>query len=534
MISTLRTELKYNIKIKYKEVYLLMKKAALLVMIVTIISKLLGFWREMVLAYVYGASAITDAYLISQTIPNTIFSFISAGIATGFVPIYSRILKEEEKNIANKFTSNLSNILLLLASIIVAFVLIFTESIVKLFASGFSGETLHLAINFTRITVFGVYVTALINVFNGYLRVHENYVIPAMVGFPVNLIIICILFISSKTNVYLLAFGSLFATASQLMFILPFVRKTKFRYEPILKLKDEHIKTILFIALPVIIGTSVNEINVLIDRTLASRIAVGGISALNYANRLNNFVQGLFVASLTSVMYPIISKMAAEDNINGLKMTILEAISTISLLVVPATVGSMIFCEHIVSFLFGRGAFTKEAINMTANALFFYSIGMIAFGLRDILSGAFYSMQDTKTPMISATVGVVINIILNILLSKYLGIGGLALATSIAALISTGLLFVALRRRIGSFGLKEYSISFIKICFASVLMGFIALGSFNYIKQIISKNLALIIAIGIGFAVYGILIYILQIPEVERTIEMIRLKLNAKTEKQGN
>jgi len=147
-----------------------MKKAALLVMIITVISKIVGFVREIVLSYVFGASAITDAYLISQTIPLTIFSFISTGIATGFIPIYSKIQQNDGKHYADKFTSNLSNSLLLLATIIVAFVLAFTQPVVKMFASGFSGETLELAVSFTRITVFGVYFTAVLYIFSGYLK----------------------------------------------------------------------------------------------------------------------------------------------------------------------------------------------------------------------------------------------------------------------------------------------------------------------------------------------------------------------------
>ena len=279
------------------------------------------------------------------------------GIATGFIPMYSRIRKEDGQLNADQFTSKLSNILILFASVIVVFVLVFTRPMVKLFASGFSGGTLELAVNFTRITVFGVYFTALINIFAGYLRVYENYVVPALVGFPMNLVIIGSLFISTKTSVYVIAFGSLLATASQLLLLIPFVRKTGFRYKPILNLKDEHIKTMFFIALPVIAGTSVNEINVLVDRTLASGIAVGGISALNYARRLNGFVQGLFVASITTVMYPMISIMAAEDNIKGLKSTISEAISTISLLVIPATIGAMIFFRGTCGSVIWSGSF---------------------------------------------------------------------------------------------------------------------------------------------------------------------------------
>jgi putative peptidoglycan lipid II flippase len=189
-----------------------MKKTALLVMIITILSKILGFSREIVLSYVYGASAITDAYLISQTIPAVIFGFVSAGVATGFIPLYSRILNEQGQLEANRYTNNLNNALLLLASIIVAIVLLFTQPIVKIFASGFSGETLELAIKFTRISVFGIYFTAVINILASYLQIHKNYIIPALLGFPMNLVIIASLFISTKTNIYVIAIGSVLAT----------------------------------------------------------------------------------------------------------------------------------------------------------------------------------------------------------------------------------------------------------------------------------------------------------------------------------
>ncbi len=499
-----------------------MKKVAFFVMVITVVSKFFGFGREIVLSYLYGASAITDAYLISQTIPMTIFSFISVGVATGFIPMYSRIKQEEGWSSANNFSSSLSNALLLIASIIVVIVLVLTEPVVKLFASGFSGETLVLAVNFTRITVFGVFFTALLNIFTGYLRVHENYLVPSLIGFPMNLIIVGSLCISVYTNVYVVALGSLLATASQIIVLIPFLKKTGFQYKLVLNLKDQHIKKMFFIALPVIIGTSVNEINVLIDRTLASGIAIGGISALNYARRLNGFVQGLFVASITSVMYPMISKMAAENNVTRLKTTLSEAISIISLLVIPTTVGSMVFSEEIVNLLFGRGAFTVEAVKMTSNALFYYSIGMIAFGLKDILARAFYAFQDTKTPMINATIAVVINIILNIILSRFLGIGGLALATSIAAIVSTILMFSTLRKRIGGLGLRKISTSFLKICVASLIMGSIAKFCFNFFKNSISDNLALIIAIGVGASIYAVLIFFMKIPEVDHTILLVK------------
>lgn len=502
-----------------------MKKTALLLMLITIISKIVGFARDITLSYFYGASSITDAYLISITIPSVIFGFIGTGIATGYIPMYSKIEKLEGNKEANKYTNNLVNSLIVLSTIMFTFGLLFTEPIVRLFASGFEGETLEMTINFTRVTLFSMYFTGLISVFNGFLQIKGNYAIPALIGFPMNFFTIIAIIISSKGNVLILSVGTVIATASQLLLVLPFAYKKGYKYKPVFDLKDKHIKNMVYIALPVIIGVSVNQINVLVDRTIASRIAVGGISALNYANRLNGFVMGIFVLSITTALYPMISKVAAENNMEGLKKSLSEAISGINLLVIPATVGAMIFAEPIVRLLFDRGNFDAQAITMTSGALFFYSLGMIGFGLREVLSRAFYSLQDTKTPAINAAIAVVLNIILNIILSTFMGIGGLALATSISAIFGTVLLFVSLRKKIGAFGMKNLFISFMKIMGSSLVMGLIAKLSFNNMIDVVGQNLSLGISIGIGAVVYGIMIYIMKVEEVDVLVEMLKMKL---------
>ena len=182
-----------------------MKKAALTVMILTILSKVLGFGREMVMSYVYGASALTDAYLISQTIPNFIFSFLSAGLATAFIPMYSRALKEEGRLRADSYTSTLNNILLIIATISVTLIMSFPEALVKVFASGFKPETVNLAVKLTRISAFGVYFTALLGILQNYLRLYDKFAIPTLVGFSFNIVIIGFLILSFYTNIYVLA-----------------------------------------------------------------------------------------------------------------------------------------------------------------------------------------------------------------------------------------------------------------------------------------------------------------------------------------
>lgn len=503
-----------------------MKKTAFYLMLITILTKVLGFAREIFLSYFYGASGITDAYLISLTIPSTIFAFIGTGIATSYIPMYSSILKEKGEVSANRFTNNLISFVMIISTVIVAIVLLFPYPIVKLFASGFSGDTLHLSVLFTRIGIVSIYFSGLIFIFNGFLNLKNNFIGPAIAGIPLNLFIILSIIISANGNIIILSIGSSLSIVIQFLFLLPMIRRKGYRYKLIFDLKDSYIQKMIYLSIPVIIGVSVNQINVLVDRTIASQIAIGGISTLSYANRLNMFIQGIFVITVATVFYPSISRMVANNNKAKLKKTISEAINAVSLLVLPATIGSMVFARPIVSILFGRGAFDSQSISMTSSALFFYSIGMIGFGFREIISKIFYSYHDTKTPMINAAIAMIMNIILNIVLSRYFGIAGLALATSISAIFCTGLLFISLRKKIGPFGIKSLIISFTKILCASIVMGLIAKFSYNHLITTISSNFSILIAIGIGVLIYFIIIYFLKIKDVEIMISAVKRKLS--------
>ncbi|KNY26372.1 murein biosynthesis integral membrane protein MurJ [Pseudobacteroides cellulosolvens] len=502
-----------------------MKRTAIILMLITIFSKVFGFVRDITLSYFYGASNVSDAYLISQVIPFVVFSFIGTGITTGYIPMYSKIEQNEGVIEGNRYTNNLVNILIVLCTCIIIAGLIFTNQIVRVFASGFEGETLALAVRFTKISLYGVYFTGLIYVFTGYLHIKGNYIIPALVGLPMNFFIILSIFVSSASSVLVLSIGSLIATIAQLMLLIPYVYRKGYRYKLVLDINDKNIRSMAYIALPVIIGVSVNQINILVDRTIASQIVVGGISALNYANRLNEFIQGIFVLSISTAIYPMISRMAAENNMKDFKRYLSESINGINLLVIPSTIGAMIFSEQIITLLFGRGAFDQDAIVLTSQALFFFAVGIVGFGLREILSRAFYALQDTKVPMINAAIALMMNIVLNIILSKFLGIGGLALATSISALFCTGLLFISLRKKIGSFGLKIITISFVKILCASLLMGVMAKLVYNTLIGKISSSILLIAAIGIGALVYFIIIYFMKIDDVDVIVSTIKGKV---------
>ncbi len=501
-----------------------MKKTAFIIMFITILSKIFGFGREVSLTYYYGASSISDAYLISMTIPSVIFGFITYGLGAGYIPIYSEVLQKKGNQEADKFTSSVANILFVFCTVVIIFVFFYANQIVKVFASGFEGDTLDLTIKFSKINLMAIYFAGAFAVFSGYLQVKGNYIVPALVGIPLNFFLIVSIILSQQIDNVVLSIGYVIAIASQFIFMIPFLKKEKFKYDLVFKFKDKHIKNLIHIIAPLTLGVSVNHINTLVDRTLASKIAIGGISSLNYASRLNEFIQGIFVLSIITVLYPTLSKMAAERNMDGFQKSLIESLTGISLFIIPATIGTMLFSSPIVSLLFGRGAFDFQALNMTSDALFFYSLGMIGVGFREVLARAFYSLQDAKTPMINASAGMFLNIVLNIVLSKYLGIGGLALATSIAATVTTIFLFISLRKKIGPFGMKTISVSFIKILFASLIMGGLSKFSFNYLTTYFSQNFSLLLAICIGAVVYFIIIYFMKINEVDLITEAMKKK----------
>ncbi|NDL68607.1 murein biosynthesis integral membrane protein MurJ, partial [Anaerotalea alkaliphila] len=304
----------------------------------------------------------------------------------------------------------------------------------------------------------------------------------------------------------------------------PAIKKLNFKYLFRINFRDEKIKKTLQIAIPVIIGTSVNQINKLVDRTIASSLAIGGISALNYASRLNLFIQGLFVTSIITVMYPLISSYASKNKIDEIKRVLLEYINIVIIILLPITIGTVIFNREIIELLFGRGLFDDVAVQMTSTALLFYSIGMLGFGLREVLARGFYSIQDTKTPMVNAAIGMIVNIILNILLSKILGIGGLALATSISAMFTTILLFISLRKKIGSFGIKQIGVTFFKTLIGASVMGLITKVSYIYLINSLSQNISLLISITTGAISYLLIMLFMRIKEVDSITEVIKMK----------
>ena len=406
-------------------------KATIGLMLATAIAKGLGFGRELVLASSYGVSMYSDAYLTAMNIPVVIFAIIGITLATVLIPLYFEVNNELGEINALKFTNNVFNIVIVLCILLAIIGVVFTEQLVKIFAVGFEGETLNIAIHFTRITIMSIVFTGLSYIMTAYLQIKNNFTIPGLASVPKNIIIIVSIILSVKYNPYIMIWGTLIGIATEFIFQLPFAIKSGYKYQLYINIKDKYIKKMSWLIGPVLIGVAVNQINTMVDRTLASTLVEGSISALNYANKLNGFVMALFITSVGAVIYPMLSKLSSEDNKEKFISSVVQSINSIILLVIPISIGAIVLATPIVKLLFQRGEFDARATSMTAIALIMYSIGMVAFGLRDIIGKVFYALKDTKTPMINGAIAIIMNIVLNIILVKYLQLAGLALSTSI-------------------------------------------------------------------------------------------------------
>lgn len=506
-------------------------KSAFWLMVVTMLSKVLGFGREIILGYFYGTGMYSDVYIVSMNIPLVIFASIGTALITTFIPLYQEVLSDKGEERALKFSNNIMSIVVILSILLGVFGYIFAEPLVKLFAMHYTGEKLILAVKFVRIMIGGVVFIGLSNLMTSYLQIQGNFTIPGMIGFPNNIIIITSIILSAVTgNIYILAIGTLIGMLSQFLFQVPFAIKKGYKFKPTIDFKDEYLKKMLWLVMPVLIGVAVNQINAMVDRSLASGLEDGVITALNNANRLNGFVMGMFIATLGAVIYPTLSKLSTENNKEKFAESVANSVNCVNLLVVPASVGAMILATPVVRILFERGAFNDRSTTLTATALVFYSVGMVGFGLRDILGKVFYSLKDTKTPMINGIIAVVLNIVLNIALVKVMGHGGLALATSLSAIICIILLFISLKKKIGYYGQDKIRSTFIKTVVASLVMGVVTYFVYKFLFGIlglgfIQEAISLGVSIAIGGAIYLALIIGFKVEEVNMAIDMIKKKL---------
>ncbi|SHH64234.1 putative peptidoglycan lipid II flippase [Anaerosphaera aminiphila DSM 21120] len=497
-------------------------KTSYILMVVTVISKVFGLVREKALAYFFGVGMVADVFLVAFQIPMTFTNVISGATANGYIPLYNNILEKKDENSANKFTANLSNIVFIVTFLISIVGIIFAKPLVRAMAIGFTGEKLELAVFMTRVGMLSICATSVFSIFKAYLQIKKHFIVSVCHSIVMNLIIIASMAISYKLGATYLAWGILAGFVFQYIIFLPYIKKSGYMHSFKINLKDENIKNLFKVIIPVLISTSVIELNFIISKSLASSLFGGAISTLNYAYKLQSFVTGIVITSIVTAVYPEMARRGALKDTAGLRTTTSDAISTMSLLVIPASVGLFLFAEPIVNLLFVGGAFTAEDGKLTALVLSFYAIGIIGIGFREIVSRVFYTIMDAKTPVINSVIMVVINVVLSIGLSNAVGIVGLALATSVSFIIGAVLIVYSLKNKLGSVITRETAIDLVKIVIATVVMGVISKLAFVFLIGHFGNTISLfgaIIAAGIS---YLIMLIVLKVSEIYNFINKFK------------
>lgn len=497
-----------------------LKKNTVVVMVVIIISKLIGMLRDVVLANYYGTSNVSDAYLIAVSVPTLLFYFIGHALSTSFLPIYNKVKHDKGDADALKYMNNLLCVSLLLCAVLVALLLAFPQVIVKLFATGFDVETTNIASKMIRMCAPSLFFMAIINVWSGYLHAKENFVLPAAISLPRNVAIITSIIVSASCGINFLAIGLLVAYILELLFLLPSVFKNGYRPQLYVNLKDQEMKDTMVMVAPIIIGIGVSQINKIIDKSLASTIVVGGISALSYASIINNAVQEVLVTGIITILFADCAKLVAQEKHDDVKDKLSQTINVMQALLIPATAGVIILAEPIVKLVLMRGSFDESSLALTSGALKGYTIGLVFLAMRDALIKVLCAYKDTRATTITSSVAIVINIVLNLILSKVLGVMGLAIATSASTLCNCFMLYLILTKKMGNLGFKKMLSNILKVLLCTGIMGVLVYFMFNYWLIAIDETIRLFMCVAIGVVVYFAFALLLKIFKKERRVDI--------------
>jgi len=497
----------------------------------TMSSRILGFLRDVLIAKFLGTGFHADAFFVAFRIPNLFRSLVGEGATTAaLVPVFSEYSHQKEKREFLDFVSVVFTLGLVVLSGITLFGIVFAPVLIRIIAPGFilDPDKLALTIHLTRIMFPYLILIGMTAYCMGVLYVFKSFVTSAFSPCLLNISIIGSIFFVSRTSmdpVYGLATGVLIGGALQLILHLISLSKRDVKFCKPASLNHPGAKKIGKLLLPRLFGAGVYQLTVFVDTFCASlsfMIGFGGISAIYYSSRIIQLPMGLFGIAMASAALPTLSGFAVKNDLVQFKKTLMFSLKNILFVMLPITAMVMVLSTPIIRILFQRGEFNAYSTQITSMALFFYSIGLFAFGGVKIMVTAFYSLQDTKTPVKVAAVCLGLNLIFNLLLMGPLKIGGIALASSIAAAVNFIILFNEMNRKLG--GMREETVRFsLKTFSASVIMGEIVFLSWTNLA--IVNDITKLITVGfLGVIAYVIMCYALKVEQAKRLVGWIARK----------
>lgn len=441
-----------------------MFRSGILVMIITMVSRVLGLVRAGIIAYYFGASAMTDAFFSAFKISNFFRQLLGEGaLGSSFIPLYNERVESEGEENSKQFIYSILNLLFVFSTIVTVLMIIFSQGIIDGIVSGFPDETKIIASRLLKImSVYFVFIS-LSGMICAILNNFKQFAVPASTSIFFNLAIILASMYFGKTyGIDALAYGVVIGGLFQFLVVLPAFFKIMKGYSFKIDWKDPYLKKIFIMICPMLIGIVARQVNTIVDQMFASYLAEGGVSALENATRLYLLPVGVFGVSISTVIFPALSKAMSKNDLDGATDNIIKGLNILLFLIIPSTAVLTFYAPEVIRLTLSYGKFDEAAVRVTSQALLYYSLGLYFYTAIYLMTRAFYSVKNSKYPVKFSIISIVINIVLNFLLIKSMAYRGLALSTSIASGVNFFLLLIVFRRKYINFSLKKSYIFFIK------------------------------------------------------------------------
>jgi putative peptidoglycan lipid II flippase len=495
----------------------------------TLASRLLGYVRDMVIANLFGAGMVSDAFIAAFRIPNMLRRLMGEGtLSIAFVPVYTDCINRQGRAEADRLAVSALRSLFIILAMIAAVGVALAPALVHLLAYGFTDdpEKYALCVQLTRIMFPYAVFIGMVALCMGVLNVLGHFAAPALAPCLLNLAMIGMVALfswlspSPVTRVVGLSIGVLLGGILQLGLQVPFLMRKGLHIWRAAPLWHPAMKEVLLMMGPAMFGAAVFQINTLVSNLLGSLLRQGSISYLYYADRLVQFPLGVFGIAVATAVLPTLSRQAATGQTRALLDTFSHSLRLVFFITLPAMVGLIVLRESIVALLFQRGAFDARSTQLTASALLYYATGLWAFSAVRILTYTFYALKDTRTPVKVAFASIAGNIVLGMVLMRPMQHNGLALAFSLASMLQLILLTAALRKKMGALGWRVLARSAARSGLCALIMGAVVWAA---ARQILPAEPAggvlevlggMLLCVATGAAVYGALAYLFKAPEL--------------------
>jgi putative peptidoglycan lipid II flippase len=499
-------------------------RAAGILMVSMILSRILGYLRDVVIYAEFGQNRITDAYNAAFSIPDFLYMLLVGGaLSSAFIPVFASYLSTDREEEAWEVASIIFNLIMTLMLLGILVGMVFTPQLIEVLVPGFSPEYSALTVKLTRIMFAQALFMGLSGLCMGVLNAYKHFLMPAIGSVLYNLTIVVlgwILAVVFDLGIMGFSIGVVVGAVANFSVQVPKLLQLGLRYRFAFNLRHPGVKKIFALMGPVLIGLSVTQFNLFVNQNLASTLPAGIVAALRTGQRIMQLPIGIFAVAVAVAIFPTLTEYSAKNEMDNFKRTMSLGTRSVIFLTLPAAVGLIVLRVPIVRLLFEQGEFTHQATLATAHALLFYSIGLFGYSAQQVLNRTFYSIQDTITPVVVGVMTIVINLVLNFTLIGPMGHGGLALAYSIAGIFNMAALLYFLRRKIGSINGRMFIISFFRSLSAALLMGvavYITAGFFenNFdMARKVNQLIQVVTGVGVGFAFYMLLALLFKSEEV--------------------